>query len=425
MKLTLKNIGKIRSACVDINGITVIAGENNTGKSTVGKSLYAVFNSLYKSEKKIVSERTNSVENQLQMLYRDVTGNYYYDLDETDLARKIVAEREKEHSFDTLKQAIYETIEQYDDKIARNVSNDGIAMFADRIATNLSVDDEVIFRTVLQHRFDAEFNEQVSNLFEEDRASRICLEIRGEKVDVLIDHNRVVGLNKRLSLGTEAIYIDDPFALDEVPGRLWRVGRRYTDHRTHLKEKLYFSQPESNIVEEIVTNNKLEYIYSKISSVCQGDVVKGKRASLGYRVAGSDKTLDVRNLSTGLKTFAILKTLLLNGHVEPNGTIILDEPEIHLHPQWQLLFAELIVLLHREFGLHVLLNTHSPYFLNAIEVYAAKYNVADKCKYYLTENVNESAELEDVTGNIEKIYGKLARPLQDLENMRYNNDQPQ
>lgn len=425
MKLTLKNIGKIRSACVDINGITVIAGENNTGKSTVGKSLYAVFNSLYKSEKKIVSERTNSVENQLQMLYRDVTGNYYYDLDETDLARKIVAEREKEHSFDTLKQAIYETIEQYDDKIVRNVSNDGIAMFADRIATNLSVDDDVIFRTVLQHRFDAEFNEQVSNLFEEDRASRICLEIRGEKVDVLIDHNRVVGLNKRLSLGTEAIYIDDPFALDEVPGRLWRVGRRYTDHRTHLKEKLYFSQPESNIVEEIVTNNKLEYIYSKISSVCQGDVVKGKRASLGYRVAGSDKTLDVRNLSTGLKTFAILKTLLLNGHIEPNGTIILDEPEIHLHPQWQLLFAELIVLLHREFGLHVLLNTHSPYFLNAIEVYAAKYNVADKCKYYLTENVNESAELEDVTGNIEKIYGKLARPLQDLENMRYNNDQPQ
>ena len=46
MKLTLKNIGKIGTASVEINGITVIAGENNTGKSTVGRALFAVFNSF-------------------------------------------------------------------------------------------------------------------------------------------------------------------------------------------------------------------------------------------------------------------------------------------------------------------------------------------------------------------------------------------
>ena len=120
---------------------------------------------------------------------------------------------------------------------------------------------------------------------------------------------------------------------------------------------------------------------------------------------------DIRNLSTGLKTFVILKMLLVHGQIEPNGTIVLDEPEIHLHPEWQLLFAELIVLLHKEFGLHVLLNTHSPYFPNAIEVYAAKHGVDDKCRYYLTENKDNVANVEDVTDNIEKIYAKLARPL--------------
>ena len=43
MKLKLENVGKISSANIDLNGITVIAGENNTGKSTIGKMLFCVF----------------------------------------------------------------------------------------------------------------------------------------------------------------------------------------------------------------------------------------------------------------------------------------------------------------------------------------------------------------------------------------------
>lgn len=42
MKLSVRNIGKLKSAEIDIAGITVVAGENNTGKSTLGKALFAV-----------------------------------------------------------------------------------------------------------------------------------------------------------------------------------------------------------------------------------------------------------------------------------------------------------------------------------------------------------------------------------------------
>lgn len=137
----------------------------------------------------------------------------------------------------------------------------------------------------------------------------------------------------------------------------------------------------------------------------------------------SDKMLSVKNLSTGLKTFVILKNLLTNEVITDNGTIILDEPEIHLHPEWQLLFAELIVLLYKEFHMHILLNTHSPYFLRAIEVYAAKYGVSDMCRYYLAQvNKKGSAYIDDVTTEIDKIYAKLSKPLQQLEDERWNID---
>lgn len=58
----MKNIGRVAEADIEINGIAVIAGENGTGKSTVGKALYAAFNSMSDSENKIDRMRRNSVE---------------------------------------------------------------------------------------------------------------------------------------------------------------------------------------------------------------------------------------------------------------------------------------------------------------------------------------------------------------------------
>lgn len=48
MRIKIDNFAKIKHADILIDGITVITGENNTGKSTVGKVLYSTFNSLWK-----------------------------------------------------------------------------------------------------------------------------------------------------------------------------------------------------------------------------------------------------------------------------------------------------------------------------------------------------------------------------------------
>ena len=417
MKLCLKNIGKMKSACVDINGITVIAGNNDTGKSTIGKALFAIFNSLYRSDEKIVTDRADSINNLVEQLH----GGFYWDFELMDRISSLLTNVNTRRNVKNLKKAIWELVVDSDDTIVHKASEESITRFLDSLDEYLRIDDDEIFKTVLQKRLDAEFNEQTSNQFASREVGEVTLVVRNEQITIQVENNKVQGLSNRINLGTEAIYIDDPFVLDEIPKRN-RYGVRYASHRDYLLAKLRAFQNESSIVEEIVATNKLNSIYRKLSVVCPGDIVRGGQSNLGYKAVGWKNPLKVQNLSTGLKTFVILKMLLTNGHIKSNGTVILDEPEIHLHPEWQLLFAEIIVLLHCEFGLHILLNTHSPYFLNAIEVYSAKYGVDDKCKYYLAREDGDVSYIDDVTDNTEAIYEKLARPLQVLENERYSND---
>ena len=132
------------------------------------------------------------------------------------------------------------------------------------------------------------------------------------------------------------------------------------------------------------------------------------------------KGLSLDSLSSGMKTFYLIKSLIDNGTIVQNGTLILDEPEVHLHPDWQVTLPEVIVLLQREMGLHILINTHSPYFLRAIEVFSGKYDTEDVVKYYLSYNEGDSARMKDVTFNISEIYKILSGPLQRIENEGYN-----
>lgn len=57
MKLHITNIGKIKEADIAIKGITVIGGENNTGKSTISKAMYAIFNSFVDLEARVAIYR--------------------------------------------------------------------------------------------------------------------------------------------------------------------------------------------------------------------------------------------------------------------------------------------------------------------------------------------------------------------------------
>ena len=57
MELKIRDFAKLSQADILIDGITVIAGENNTGKSTIGKILFSLFNTISGIDEKIILQR--------------------------------------------------------------------------------------------------------------------------------------------------------------------------------------------------------------------------------------------------------------------------------------------------------------------------------------------------------------------------------
>ena len=83
--------------------------------------------------------------------------------------------------------------------------------------------------------------------------------------------------------------------------------------------------------------------------------------------------------------FSIVKMLLERGALDKNTMLILDEPEAHLHPQWQNAFAEILVLLVQNLGVNILLTTHSPNFMLALDANMRKYDMAEKTNFYQSD----------------------------------------
>ena len=415
MKLSIKNVGKLKEADVEINGITVITGENDTGKSTVGKVLWSVFNGFYEIDEKVYNEKVSELEKIIdeiikENVYKNLSTDYNSFFEIFNSTREKIAieflKGNKNYSEDEIK-IIINNYKKY-------LKIENISKFVQEINETLKISDKEIIKVIVSRVMNKEFHNQINAVFSKEKMNigEISLKIKDKEIDLKIENNEISDVQNYFLINKETMYIDNPFILDSYDFE-------DENHQAHLATNV-FSENENSVISEIKVKKKLNNIYQKLNSVLSGEILENKNSKFIYRKNGED--IDLKNLSTGLKTFAIIKMLLQNGTLEENGTIILDEPEIHLHPEWQLKFAELIVLLQKEFGMHILLTTHSPYFLNAIEVFSERHKIDDKCKYYVAENEGNSSIIKDVTGNTREIYRKLARPIQDLENIRYSSD---
>ncbi|MDF7638192.1 AAA family ATPase [Lactobacillus sp. ESL0791] len=438
MKLKLKNIAGSGTSEIELNGITIVAGENNVGKSTIGKSLYSVFEGLNNYKENLEMQKKAALNTFFNKLFSKQDSNgagsrnifvninsfveKFCDQVENDQNKRVLFDQKNNltatKSFvNNFFEMFFTGIENIPEYAKVDISNEDCASLLAII--NVSETDGI--KQILSDILRSEFHDQINDISENNHGKAIIsLEVDDQTLEIQITNNRVTNINNLFNLNHSIEYIDDPFALDNVSLGYLRPKRDKNRHENKLIRSLAKNN-EKNVIEQVAVDQRLKPIFKQINLVADGELQINTapfNRSCQYVKAGQATSLNIGNTSAGLKPFIILKTLLENGSLENDGVIILDEPEIHLHPEWQIKLAEVIVLIQKTFNMKILLTTHSPYFIEAIEVFSAKYHVSTK--YYLADMDKDTDErtVEDVSDNIEKIYAKLAQPLQELENLR-------
>ena len=182
MKLKISNVAKIEKATLNIDGITVIAGENNTGKSTIGKVLFTIFNSMNNMDEKIEQEKKNRIYRIISALLQN-----RYLQKETHYA-----ERRRNPNFIARKltESLYENIgdEEFELENFLRKYIHGVGIFgevededefvkecANKLETIINVSDKKAMSEVITRWFNRVFEDQMSPLMNEEVESKIEL----------------------------------------------------------------------------------------------------------------------------------------------------------------------------------------------------------------------------------------------------------
>ena len=440
MKLTIENIGNVKHAEIEINGISVIAGQNGTGKSTISRSLFSIFSANYDVIKKISNDRTKAINDFLEDYLSDIEMNRKNN-SEIGIVRRIVPsflyteltkiisenllifldKNYSEHNNESLKNSIIESINEFNKRNSKyfvlNIKDLDLNVLAENIKEILSQSDQSIFNQILTDHLTDEFHNQINNIYD-PLTGLISLRIKDEQINIEVNKNRATA-DKLINFKTDVVYIDDAAAIVEnlFSNRfLNKFSNKFLNellnkidsklnHNVHLMEQLRDERNNTYTSRAKITD-RLNLVFNEINHILKTDIVNSSEDE------EDEKKLNIINYSSGMKTFYLIKSLLENGVIRENGTLILDEPEVHLHPEWQLKFAEIIVLLQKEFGLHILINSHSPYLVEAIDIFSKKNDTNDSVKYYLA-----NSSIEDVTDSIDKIYEQMYVPLNRLEEL--------
>lgn len=399
-KISFENVGALPKMEIKADGLTLIAGVNGTGKSTVLKSIYATTHAFVDFDKRKKASVIETINRAKSLIFFEQNGS----------GKITTNSRSSEFNLNTpddvLMKELDTLIDLYkDDKDSRWLNLD----IAKRVLSG-DMDDQFAFQVIVDE-MGSEFRaiEQFRSATAKDD-TLLKIENDGRSLKLMMQDSKAMGYSGAILSFPQVVYYDTPFVLEME--RNWSPSM-HLDHRRALAE-LFYQDEDRSVIDKIAGDGAWNRLQDLIDEVVPGDFsVSSSKTYLEYREAGV--VLRTDNIAAGMKPFGILKILLDKGKLPAGSLVLLDEPEVHLHPKWQNDLAELIVLLVKKAGVKVIMTTHSQQLALGIQVKAEEYD--QHVDYYrLSKGEDGLVECADVTHSISKIYREMAEPFSVVAN---------
>lgn len=456
MRFQLKNVGVISEVDMLLDNITLIAAENDSGKSTIGKALFTLINTmnyfedeyistvnkmlevthyglvkLIEQEEEIYSKKIikNLLENNFIFITKTEINNLKKYLE--DILNETIKYKKKIFIDDKILQKIEVNIKELnkyvdkDNDIKKLLSLEkSLKEFLEALfkVFNETLDYNLIEKESFQKAFKEEFETGIRNIFEDKEESSLILEDENSSIEIKLLNDEVVETKlpiRELRNNYNIIYIESPLIIDYLDKICSEKERKIDDKNYILKENL-MNKLEFNIVDNLLGKEKeIEKINKQIVEIISGEFTFDKQTRK-YNYKKNGYNINVKNTANGIKTFGLIEMLLNNRRLNEKTILIIDEPEVHLHPNWQVKYAEILVILAMNLKVKILLNSHSPYFIDAIKIYSEKYRCNTRFYSMVDSNERTSKILLDKTNELSFIYKKLTEAYEILKQVEFS-----
>lgn len=451
--LHIKNIGKLSDAKIRIGQFTVLAGPNNTGKSTVSKLLYSLFDAMNVNPADVyiknltdpslksldhIEGYSGKVDILLSPLREEVEN-----LQNLVIASPADAPEELDQVVSGLADKAGDILLKWKSispKLENICFTDADSLLApwdkddlDRVEQSLVALQENLngknyngfIISGLEHKING-------NLIQNFQVPKLS-DIRGEKdeeSEVVIDgigkfdfSNGVSGFSiqsdglRKLQRYSKVIYLESPvyWKLKNVL-EFMRVSPRflYTRRRQLSGVPRYFYDLAGALKHEYTGDIDFPELYEKLTSdkVLGGKIAISDSGDLSFQENGRSFSLPITAM--GVANLGMLALLIERKVLDKDSFLFIDEPEAHLHPAWQVIMAETLFELAKG-GVNVVVATHSADILKWLEVHVKK-NPDDEDlialnKFPVNGDGNDEQDFDDKMADIKQ---ELTKPFADL-----------
>ncbi|MDE0285754.1 MAG: AAA family ATPase [Gammaproteobacteria bacterium] len=416
VKATFKNTGPIKSAELELGDLTIIAGQNNTGKTYLVYTLYGFLKyinepSHWYSLQEIGGD--NSISKQLNIFARQLSDSGVLSIPATQFKHLV-------------KQYIQELSRFFSKELIHNVFSTSKQEFADA-QFNLEMDvnditDETFIPGLKYLPIDINLSFKGGRVvFEQEMQAEV------PSPEDFIPTELYVCLGRFISLKSPSVFIlsAERFGislfykeLDFTKNRLVEELQKLSDGTKHFNPFEFIIKGSSRYAQPIKDNIDFTRDLARIQtekSVLALDDHSIREMMEGYYKADSS---DIRFISRRRKSnrFDIPLHLASSSarglsdmyfylkHVaSPGELLIIDEPESHLSPTNQILMARLLAFCVNA-GLKVLITTHSDYLIKEINNLVMLDNNFEGKEEFLARHKNEYTEHDRLSPDAIKAY---------------------